>query len=221
MKSNVAWRHKTRDRSGMTLEGDDAGSSQRGVKENIEENGDILFLQEVTSTAATNMRGYVTHHNIGTVMHDTAVVTKNGITLNNVFKLPSGRAIAAEYRGTWLINIYAPSGTARRHEREKFYNSDLPYLLRSSQARMILGGDFNCVLANSDTTDQYHYSRGLAELTHGFAIQDTWQQNPASPTYTHQSITGAMRIDRLYTTQEMLAKKLTYLLHGAESFLRS
>ena len=158
----------------------------------------------------------MTHHNIGTSMRDTAVVTKNGITLNNVSKLPSGRTVAAEYRGTWLINLYAPSGTARRHKREKFYNNELTYLLRSSQAKMILGGDFSCVLANSDTTDQYHYSRALAELIHGFALQNTWQQNPASPTYTHHSITGSTRIDRLHTTQELLAKKLgTEILDAA------
>jgi len=58
-------------------------------------------------------------------MRGTAIVTKNGITLTNVSKLPTGRAIAAEYRGTWLIIVYAPSGTARRNKGEKFYNNEL------------------------------------------------------------------------------------------------
>ena len=81
---------------------------------------DILFAQEVTSPETTNIGGYETHHNIGSSMRGTAIVAKDVITLTNVTKLPSGRATAAEYRGTLLINIYAPSGTAKRHEREYF-----------------------------------------------------------------------------------------------------
>ena len=77
---------------------------------------DILFAQEVTSPETTNIGGYETHHNMG----GTAILAKDGITLTNVTKLPSGRAIAAEYRGTLLINIYAPSGTANRHELSTF-----------------------------------------------------------------------------------------------------
>jgi len=74
------------------------------------------------------------------------------ISLTNDSKLRSACAIAAEYEGTWLINVYTPSGTARRHEREKYYNNELPYLLRSPQTKMISGGDFNCVPPKSDTT---------------------------------------------------------------------
>jgi hypothetical protein len=71
---------------------------------------------------------------------------------------------------------------------------------------MIIGGDFNCVIATSDTTGHYNNSRAIAEMIHGFALKDTWQQNPTKPTYTHYSISGATRIDRIYTTQELLEK---------------
>ena len=54
--------------------------------------------------------------------------------------------MAAEIRGITQINIYAPSGTAKRLEREHFYNSELTYLLRDAPANIFLGGDFNCVL---------------------------------------------------------------------------
>jgi len=108
---------------------------------------DIPFAQKVTSTETTNIGGYETHHNIGSSMRGTAILTKDGITLTNVTKLPSRRAIAAEYRGTLLINIYAPSGTAKRHESDHFFNNELPYLLQPPTARMIIGGDFNCVIA--------------------------------------------------------------------------
>ena len=79
---------------------------------------DILFAQEVTSPETTNIGGFETHHNIGSSTRGTAILAKDGITLTNVTKLPSGREIAAEYRETLLINIYAQYGTAKRHEHE-------------------------------------------------------------------------------------------------------
>jgi exonuclease III len=74
-------------------------------------------------------------------MRGTALVTRDNITLAKITKIPSGRAIAAEFRGMWMININAPSGAARRQERERFYNSDMPQLLRTAPANIILGGD--------------------------------------------------------------------------------
>jgi len=41
------------------------------------------------------------------------MLAKEGMALNNVKRLPSGRGIAAMYDGLWLINIYEPSRTAR------------------------------------------------------------------------------------------------------------
>ena len=60
--------------------------------------------------------------------------------------IPSGRAIAAKFREVWLIDIYAPSGTAQKLECERFYNSELAYLLTDTSGHIILGGDFNCIL---------------------------------------------------------------------------
>jgi exonuclease III len=48
------------------------------------------------------------------------MLVRNEMTLTNIHKLPSGRAISAEYNGLQLINVYAQSGTARRTEREIF-----------------------------------------------------------------------------------------------------
>ena len=67
---------------------------------------DILFVQEATSPETMNIGGYETHHNIGFSMRGTAILAKDGITLTKITKLPSGRVLAAEYRGTLLINIY-------------------------------------------------------------------------------------------------------------------
>ena len=47
--------------------------------------------------------------------------------------------MAADYRGIRLMKVYAPFGTARMNERERFYNMELSDLLRADPATMILG----------------------------------------------------------------------------------
>jgi len=107
---------------------------------------DIILLQEVTHTDFEMMRGYTANLNIGINKRGTAILTREQISLTNITRLPSGRGMVASYQGIWLVNIYAPSGTANRQEREDFYNVELVYLLRSLSPTMIVGGDFNCVL---------------------------------------------------------------------------
>jgi exonuclease III len=96
--------------------------------------------------------GYDVYYNIGSDTRGTAIVARNYIILHNINKSPSGRAIAAEYKGLHIINIYAPSGTAKRTERTHFYNAEVPQLLQPGHAEIIIGGDFNCVLDPADTS---------------------------------------------------------------------
>jgi len=140
---------------------------------------DIIFAQEVTSTEVLNVRGYDTYLNIGTSIRGTAILARSTLHLTKVTTLPSGRAIAADYRGLRLINIYAPSGTARRADREQFYTTDLPHLLHDGPADLLIGGDFNCVLHPSDTTGHFQPSRALAEMIRGLVLHDAWKKNPA------------------------------------------
>jgi exonuclease III len=65
---------------------------------------------------------------------------KQGLPNTNVKKIPSGRAMAAECFGIHLVNVYAPSGTAMRREREEFYSAELSYILRTDLQHVILGG---------------------------------------------------------------------------------
>jgi hypothetical protein len=74
--------------------------------------------------------------------------------------------MAVDIRVTRIVNIYASSGTAKRQERETFYNSDFPGILHAVD---ILGGDFNCVLDKNDVTGQGTYSRSLATLIKGYS----------------------------------------------------
>jgi exonuclease III len=62
------------------------------------------------------LRGYTTHVNIGDSGRGNAFVVKQGIQIQGIDRIPSGRAIAAEFQYYRMVNVYAPSGKNRRHE---------------------------------------------------------------------------------------------------------
>jgi exonuclease III len=101
-----------------------------------------------------------------------AILTRDHLSLTNIVRLPTGRGIAADLKGVWLVNIYAPSGAEKRQEREDFFNFDLPYLLQATPTTVILGGDFNCVLAKADVTGHFKFSRALNRLVKGYDLVD-------------------------------------------------
>jgi len=79
---------------------------------------DIIFLQEAAHSTINTLRSYKIYTNVRTAGWATAMVTSNEITVTNVTRLLSGRGIAAEYRGIRLVNVSAPSRTAKQQERE-------------------------------------------------------------------------------------------------------
>jgi len=100
---------------------------------------DIIFVQEVTSTEVLNVRGNNTHLNIGASIHGTAILVMSTLHFTNITTLPSGRAIAADYKEIRLINVCAPSGTARRADGEQFYTSERPYLFHDGPTDLLIG----------------------------------------------------------------------------------
>ena len=168
---------------------------------------DILLVQEVTNMIKQDLFGYETHYNIGTSKRGMAIVAREGIKLENIIRLPSGRAIGARFRDTWIINIYAPSGTEKRHEREHFYSTELAYLLTTEPQFIVMGGDFNCVLKRDDTTGNFSYSRALDALVGGMDLHDAWQGGANRPGYTHYSLGCAARLDRIYISSVLMRRK--------------
>ena len=71
---------------------------------------DITLLQEVMHNDFDSFSGYVATVNEETTKTGTAVIVKEGLSIHNIKRLPSGRGIAGMFKDTWLINIYAPSG---------------------------------------------------------------------------------------------------------------
>jgi hypothetical protein len=66
---------------------------------------DIALLQEVTSTHVNTVHQYNVLINQGTEGWGTAILTKQGLTVNNVNRIPSGRGIAVDTIGTRFINV--------------------------------------------------------------------------------------------------------------------
>jgi len=124
----------------------------------------IVFLQEITDPELLTMPGCDMYCNIGSHRRGTAIVARNNIALTNINKIPSGRAIATEYKGLHIVNVYAPSGTAKRAKREHFHNAEVPKLLQTGHGELIIGGNFNCVTDPDDTSGNFYTSRALVEM---------------------------------------------------------
>jgi hypothetical protein len=82
---------------------------------------DVVFLHKVTNPAILNIAEYLTHLNIEATVHETAILARHDFPLSNVTSLPSGLSITADHNGHRRVNVYAPSGTSRRAERERFF----------------------------------------------------------------------------------------------------
>jgi exonuclease III len=138
----------------------------------------------VTGPRINAIHNYTSYLNIGTDQRGTAILIKNGITIRNVKRLPSGRGIAALFQGTWIINVYTPSGVQKRDAKERFYTADIISLLPVTRSTVILAGDFNCVLTQADETGRKNFSRALDTLVRGLALTDAWDHTTTRPIFT-------------------------------------
>jgi hypothetical protein len=163
----------------------------------------IQLLQEVTLTLTLGLPHYQAYHNIGTTRRGTAIIVCYTLTITNVAKLPSWRATAATFGTLLIVNIYARSGSAEWLEKETFFNQDIPCIHSDN---ILLGGDFNRGLA-TDATGQGTFSRTLATLVQGYTLQDAWQSRLGRKVYTHYTILGTSKLDRLYLTRDLFARK--------------
>jgi exonuclease III len=127
----------------------------------------------------------------------TAILTREHMPIQNIARLPTGRRLAAESQRVPLVNIYAQSGTERQQEREAFFNSDLPYLLRAIPTTMVVVDEFNCALTKTDTTGHFNYSKALNELVKGFELVDMWALGSEGDVYTRYTRRVASRLDRI------------------------
>lgn len=105
-----------------------------------------------------------------------------------------------------IINLYAPNIEADRH---KFFSKTLGQYLGWEQP-VIIGGDFNCTLRDSDRRDCAAWQdRGRHEvnnLMHVFGLDDVCAKNSPDKcmyTYFKPNSTTASRIDHWLTCKTL------------------
>ena len=110
-------------------------SSLAGLQALIDsENLDIIFLQEVRLSSdqiKSLLSGFDAVANIDPEFPSrpgTAIIWRENIPLTDVCPLVMCRLQVAKLKGLNLINIYAPSGSDKRGEREIFYGEEMAYI---------------------------------------------------------------------------------------------
>ena len=121
------------------------------------ENLDIIFLQEVRLSSDQIehlLRGFKASANIDPSQPSkpgSAIVWRENISVTDVCPIVPCRAQVATLGPYKLLNLYAPSGSDKKHERSVFFGQEIFQILQlDHQAQWIMGGDFNCVLNSID-----------------------------------------------------------------------
>lgn len=162
----------------------------------------IIFLQEVTREALTYITNYTVVDNVAPDKETgTAILVRPDLVVQEIECLPDGRAISCKINNIVFINIYAPSGD--KPARRKFYAEDICQLLRRNTDKLVVGGDFNCVLSDVDQVPIPTRCPELRTLVESYRLKDSWRVlNPDKTEYTHFYATGHSRLDRIYVSPE-------------------
>lgn len=173
---------------------------------------DIVFLQEVENEQLA-LPGYNVICNVDHARRGTAIALKQHIKFSHVEKSLDGRLLALRVQNTTLCNVYAPSGSILRAERERFYNTTVAYYLRHRTDNIILGGDFNCVIRQCDATGS-NSSLALQSTVQQLRLHDVWQQLRSRDTgYTYITHNSSSRLDRLYVSSGLRERLRTTAVH--------
>lgn len=163
---------------------------------------DIIFIQEVENERL-NLPGYTIISNVDYTRRGTAIALKDYITYSHVEKSLDGRLIALRLNNTTLVNVYAPSGSQLRADRERFYNNTLAFYLRHNTPNIIVGGDFNSVLRPCDATGSNN-SPALQTVVRQLKLCDIWEKlHPRSPGHTYITAQSSSRLDRFYISSNL------------------
>ena len=98
-----------------------------------------------------------------------------------------------------LLNVYAHSGTEKTNDRENLFRNEMVYYLRNNLQNTFIGGDWNCVLSDRDTTsDNFAISKSLLNTVRSLNLKDAWHLKNRQVEYTYVRNNYGSRIDRVY-----------------------
>ena len=160
------------------------------------ENLDILFLQEIRMTSLeieAQLRGYSAYVNIDNdnpATPGTALVWRSHLPVVEAASLVPCRLQIATIGSYRLMNIYAPSGSNRKSEREEFYRLHVFNALQlDTDKPLICGGDYNAILSAIDVENGFGYGQkrsvALGDLVKVYNLSDTFRHCfPREKAYT-------------------------------------
>ena len=180
---------------------------------------DIIFLQEVrvTSDQIENLlRGFKAVVNIDDDQPSrpgTAIVWRENISVSDVCPLVPCRLQMASFGPYKLLNIYAPSGSDKRHDRAVFFGQEVFQALQvDRQSQWVLGGDFNCVLEACDIEGGVGFAQkncpALKDLLAVAGLVDIFRGKfPRKQEYTfYRASCAPSRLDRFYSPTSLMDK---------------
>lgn len=168
---------------------------------------DVLFLQEVNNGNLDFISPYEYRSNPGPMNRGTAMVYRQTVEMTQILESQDGRSQSAKLGDARIINIYGPSGTQNRTEREQFFQSGITEHLQSSGG-LIIAGDFNCTLNAKDQLGRENASKVLATLVRQLQLVDAWEHKYGTwVQFTFHRGASASRIDRVYVSR-CLADKI-------------
>ena len=137
---------------------------------------DLIFLQEVRLTSEQiNLLlgglGFQAEVNIdpdNPSRPGTAIAWRKNLPVCDVSPIVCCRAQVATLGCYRLLNLYAPSGSDKKHERNVFFGQDvLEALTLHHEAAWVIGGDFNCVLKSVDVEGGVGFSQKFLSRVEG------------------------------------------------------
>ena len=180
---------------------------------------DIIFLQEVRLTSEqVNLLlgniGYQASVNIdfnNPFKPGTAIVWKKSLPVINVNTLVLCRAQVATLGSYMLLNIYAPSGSDKKHDRNVFFGQDIFTALGfNHNPTWVIGGDFNCVLQSVDIEGGVGFGQkfcpALKDLVRTSSLSDVFRvKYPRDEEFTFfRAGKAPSRLDRIYISSGLV-----------------
>ena len=188
------------------------------------ENPELVFLQETshTSEELSNLVGHLGYSGY-TSMQDqgqpgVGVIYKDTVTILEFHVWQPGRLLFVRLENISFVNIYAPSGANKKHERNIMFSETLFRNLSVKSLLPVIVGDFNCILSAKDTTANFEskVSKPLEDLVKTLNLSDAFRKlHPDSEEYTYyQRGHAPSRLDRAYIPCH-LVENLELALHKA------
>lgn len=191
----------------------------------LQEKIDIMLLQETKIFSPETAKSFVAFFGNHFWCHYTMTDARSGGTAVLIRKSKTITVIECELSAdgrftvvdclveeelTRLISVYAPNLT---EERKTFFE-DLQHLV-DTPGRVILGGDFNCVLSRKDRLPARDIRDSstvvLKRLLHDFDLVDVTEGFPDfSPRFTRWGGASQARLDRLYISGQLSRGILSY-----------